>query len=123
MTTKLKAARTKAGDVENAIIKYFVVHGGWARKIHVTPVPVRTKANGKWSITRLRKNPKMKGMADVLAVLAGIPYRIEVKVGRDTEKEHQEQDRLLYEKAGGRSMIVSSVDDFLEQMEAHSNVL
>ena len=108
-------AKVKAGDVENAIVKYFVVHSGWARKIHVTPIPIRAKVNGRSTIVGQRKNPKMRGMADVMAMIGGIGYRIEVKVGRDKESLEQEQDRLAWEQAGGRSMIVSSVDDFMSQ--------
>lgn len=108
--------KISASSVENAVIDYFRKRGGYARKIHVTPIPVRRKVNGKWIIAGQRKNPKMRGMADVMALLAGVPYRIEVKRPGDTEKKHQEEDRLGWEKSGGRSLIIRDIDDFLEQI-------
>lgn len=109
---------TKATQVEDFIIGWFMtVNRSWARKVHVTPIPIRTKVRGRWQITGLRPNPKMVGFADVMASMNRISYRIEVKVGKDKESPEQRADRLTFERSRGNSMIVKSVDDFLEQME------
>ncbi len=104
-----------ATQVENAIIDYIRKRGGWARKIHTTGVPRRRKINGKWQIVGLRKNPKMEGMGDVYVQEKGITTRVEVKRPGDTEKPNQEEDRFIWERAGGPSLIVRDIDDFLKQ--------
>lgn len=103
----------KASRIEDGIVKWYFMHGGWARKIHVTGIPV---ANGG-KIVRWRKNPKMVGSPDVIACLQGIAHRIEVKVGSDKESQHQVVDRQNFERSGGKSMVVVSLDDFLSQVQ------
>lgn len=100
--------RVKAGDVEKAIIEYLRLKKFYARKIYVSGIPIRGDRN------RWRRNP-MKGMADIIAVCAGIAYRIEVKCGKDRESREQVADREEWEAAGGRSLIVRDVEDFLSQ--------
>ena len=102
----------KAAIIEDGIVKWYFMNGGWARKIHVTGIPV--SSGGK--IIRWRKNTKMLGMADVMACLDGVAHRVEVKVGRDKESPEQRVDRQNFERSGGKSMIVESLDDFLSQV-------
>ncbi len=108
-----RLVKFSAHDVEKAIVDWFLYRGGWAVIITVSGKPV---FRGKQFIC-LRPNHDMRGMADVYGMLPpdGVIYRIEVKVGRDTESADQIRDRVQWEQAGGRSMIVKSIDDFLEQ--------
>lgn len=108
---------TKATQVEDFIIHWFQWRQAWARKVHVTPIPIRKKIKGRWIITGLRPNPKMVGFADVMACMDGLAYRIEVKVGKDKESPEQKKDRLIFEGAKGISLVVSGVDDFTDKME------
>jgi len=71
--------KLSAGQVENAIIDYIRKQGGWARKIHVLPVPIRKKVGKQWLLLGYRKNPKMVGMADIYVMANGITTRVEVK--------------------------------------------
>lgn len=112
---------SKASKIEDGIVAWFLYNGGWARKIHVTPIPTRKKIGGKWKVTGFRPNPKMVGIADILACKKGLSYRIEVKAGDDKESIHQRVDRITYEESGGISMIVESLDDFLNQIKVLQN--
>lgn len=107
--------KVTANQVENAIIDYIRKRGGWARKIHVLPVPIKSKFGTKWLIEGWRKNSKMVGMADVYVMENGITTRVEVKLRGDTEKPDQKEDRFIWERAGGPSLIVKDIDDFLKQ--------
>jgi len=107
--------KLSAGQVENAIIDYIRKQGGWARKIHVLPVPIRKKVGKQWLLLGYRKNPKMVGMADIYVMANGITTRVEVKRPGDTEKPEQLEDRMIWEDAGGPSLIVSDIDDFMNQ--------
>lgn len=112
---------SKASHVEDAIIAWFLYNRGWARKIHVTPIPNREKIQGVWKVTGFRPNPKMVGMPDIVACKKGLSYRIEVKVGKDKESIEQKVDRKNYVESGGISMIVESLDDFLNQIKVLQN--
>lgn len=107
--------KVTATQVENAIIDFIRKRGGWARKIHTTGIPRRGKIKGKWQIVGLRRNPKMEGLADIYVMEKGITTRVEVKRKGDTEKPEQKEDRFLWERAGGPSLIVKDIDDFLNQ--------
>lgn len=104
-----------ATQVENAIIDYIRKRGGWARKIHVLPIPIKKKFGKLWLLVGWRKNPKMVGMGDVYVMENGITTRVEVKRPGDTEKPDQKEDRFIWERAGGPSLIVKDIDDFLKQ--------
>ncbi len=104
-----------AVQVENAIVDYIRKKGGWATVINVLPVPIKKKFGKKWLLVGWRKNPKMVGLADVYIMENGITTRVEVKRPGDTEKPDQKEDRFLWERAGGPSLIVKDIDDFLKQ--------
>ena len=110
------SVKFNAHDVEKAIVQYFRMRGGWSTIITVSGKPVFK--NKKFVC--LRPNHDMRGMADVYGMIAGIMYRVEVKVGRDVESADQIRDRLEWEAAGGRSLIVKTIDDFLSQMEINN---
>lgn len=113
---------SKASHIEDGIVAWFFYHGGWARKIHVTPIPTRKKIKGKWQITGMRPNPKMVGCADIMACRKSLAYRIEVKTPGDKESIEQKVDRQNFENADGISMIVKSLDDFLGQIKVLKNI-
>lgn len=103
--------KVTAAQVENAIVEFIHYRGGWARVVHTTGIPLAVK--GK--IIRWKKNPKMKGMADLYVMEKGITTRVEVKRPGDKENDDQKRDRERWEAAGGPSLIVSDIDDFLNQ--------
>jgi hypothetical protein len=104
-----------ATNVENAICDYIRARGGWARKIHVLPIPIKKKFGSQWLLVGWRKNPKMVGLGDVYVMEKGITTRVEVKRPGDTESVEQKADRGIWERAGGPSLIVKDIDDFIKQ--------
>jgi hypothetical protein len=57
-------------------------------------------------------------MADITAVIKGQHVSIEVKYGRDRIRPEQMKVKQEIEEAGGRYIIASSFDNFLEQIKA-----
>lgn len=110
-----KAPKITAVQVENAICDYIRKRGGYAMKIHVTGIPIEKRINGVRRIVAHRKNPKMRGLGDLYIQERGVTTRVEVKRPGDTEKPEQREDRFLWERAGGPSLIVETIDDFLKQ--------
>ena len=115
---------SKASIIEDSIADYIqLVMRGYFKKIQTTGIPVRRKINGKWTLVAIRKNPKQVGAMDCLVMFKGIAIRVEVKTKGDVESLEQRIDREQWEAAGGESMIVKSLDDFIEQFKAISKAL
>jgi hypothetical protein len=72
--------------------------------------------------TRIPSGSK-KGMQDIDTNLKhsqhkfGIPWKIEVKAGNDTHKEHQKEYGRKVSSTGGHYSVVKSCSDFLEQYD------
>ncbi len=65
------------------------------------------------------KSSTKKGTADINGIIGGsdttigIPCHIEIKVGRDTQKEDQKKQEKQVNSVGGLYTIVKTVDEFL----------
>ena len=80
----------------------------------VTDVLGRTKTIGSmtWG-----KSTATKGSADISATILGRSVKIEVKIGRDRQSEHQKVYQEAVEKSGGQYWIVKNFDDFYEKYQ------
>ena len=78
----------------------------------VTDVIGRTKTIGSmtWG-----KSTATKGSADISATILGRSVKIEVKIGRDRQSEHQKVYQEAIEKSGGQYWIVKNFSDFYEK--------
>lgn len=109
--TKAKIKENQA-QVKSAIAEYInYLSGGVAWVINVSGVPVKGNPH------IMRKNPEMKGLADVLGCYRGRFLFIEVKLPGDKEDPDQEEKRLAVEASGGITLLVKSVDDVTEYFE------
>jgi len=69
------------------------------------------------------KSSSKNGMQDIDTNLAhpdhkfGIPWKIEVKVGKDTHKDHQKEFGKLIQRTGGVYSVVRSAEDFIHQYD------
>jgi hypothetical protein len=74
--------------------------------------------------TKRIKSSSINGMQDIDTNIKhplhpyGIPWKIEIKVGRDTHKDHQKDFGKLVSKTGGKYSVVRSVEDFFSQYDA-----
>ena len=80
----------------------------------VTDVIGRTKTIGSmtWG-----KSTATKGSADISATILGRSVKIEVKIGRDRQSEHQKVYQEAIEKSGGQYWIVKNFADFYEKYQ------
>jgi hypothetical protein len=74
-----------------------------------TDVLGRTKTIGS---TKYIPTTGTKGSADISATIAGKSIKIEVKIGKDKQSEHQKTYQEQIEKAGGYYLIVKDFDSF-----------
>ena len=94
-----------ANELTKAVIKRInLIKGCMAYRS--SNIPVRGKAN-----------TVKKGLADITCVVHGYAVYIEVKTGRDYQKEDQKAFQEEVENAGGYYWIVTSWDQFLSDWE------
>lgn len=104
-------------------IKDFLTLSGWQaerissegrvidnRKI-VTDVVGRMKQIG--SVTRIKSSGR-KGTADISATIKGRSVKIEVKIGRDSQSDKQEEYQREVESAGGVYLIAKDFESFYQ---------
>lgn len=72
-----------------------------------TRIPSSSK-NGMQDIDTNLKHPKHP---------FGIPWKIEIKIGKDTHKSHQKKFGELVKSTGAHYSVVKTVEDFLEQYD------
>jgi hypothetical protein len=75
----------------------------------VTDVLGRTKTIGS---TKYIPTTGTKGSADISATIAGKSVKIEVKINKDRQSEHQKAYQEQIEKAGGVYLIIKDFDSF-----------
>jgi hypothetical protein len=69
------------------------------------------------------KSSSKKGMQDIDTNIRhpqhpfGIPWKIEIKIGRDTHKEKQKEYGAKVSKTGGVYSVVKTAEDFFEQLD------
>lgn len=55
-----------------------------------------------------------RGSADLSATIAGRSIKVEIKIGKDRQSEHQKQYQHEVERAGGQYWLVRSFEGFLQ---------
>ncbi len=72
--------------------------------------------------TRIKSSSK-NGMQDIDTNIKhpkhpyGIPWKIEIKVGKDTHKENQKRYGKLVQRTGGHYSVVRNAEDFFKQLD------
>jgi len=98
-----------ANELTKCIIKWLEMNGHFAGRVNTT---------GTYSkkLNKFIHSGSRKGMADVTAVVNGRHVSIEIKIGRDKLRPEQLKVKDEVEKAGGIYLVVSSFDNFMEQI-------
>lgn len=102
------------GDIQNAICEYLELRGRCFFRLNNIPAFNRGEA-GK---IIMRKLPKYtpKGLPDIIVVVGGLFYALEVKKGNP--KTYQSKDQKIFEalvkKHGGKYFVVRSIEDVQE---------
>ncbi len=117
---KPKYTDRNANGLTKAIIDYLRLEGWQAERISVTGRYIdnskvvtdclgrqRTIGTGQYIPSSMQK-----GSADISATIAGRSVKIEVKIGRDRQSEHQALYQQQVESAGGFYLLVRSFDEF-----------
>jgi hypothetical protein len=120
---KPKYKSKNANSLTRAIIDYLNLSGHQAERI---------SSSGRWIEIKNSEGHKIgqgqwipgtgtKGTADISATIFGKSVKIEVKIGKDKQSDHQirYQEQIL--KAGGFYWIAKDFDHFLEQYTLFSN--
>ena len=108
-----------ANGLTKCIKDWIMLHGGQAERINTTGIyrPGETvidvigrarEMKGKWT-----KGGATSGSADISATVRGRAWKIEVKIGRDTQSDEQKEYQADVERAGGIYSIVGSFEEFI----------
>jgi len=113
-----------ANGLTRCIIDYLTLQGYQAERISTTGRMVDntktftnvlgiTKQIGskKWI-----KGSGTKGSADISATIKGKSVKIEVKIGKDRQSEHQKKYQESIEKSGGIYLIATSFEQFINNI-------
>jgi len=100
------------------IVNYLIWSGHFAnrtgnegRVIIKDAKPVRIPSSGKNGMQDIDTNIKHPQHP------FGIPWKIEIKVGRDTHKDHQKEFGKIVQKTGGVYSVVRDAEDFFSQLD------
>lgn len=101
---------TTANDLTKTIIwDMYHVRGGVAYRINNGAV-----YDQKRKI--YRKGVQRKGIPDIIGIIGGRFYGIEVKIGKDRQSADQKEIQREILEAGGVYFIAKSYDDYLEKL-------
>lgn len=106
-------------DLTTFIVDFLQWSGHFANRTGNEGRVIKNKAGKQIRIASSSKN----GMQDIDSNLKhsehkfGIPWKIEVKAGKDTHKEHQKEFGKLVLNTGGHYSVVRNADDFLDQYD------
>lgn len=129
--TYTKYSDKTANKLTLAIIKWFQLESGQAERISCTGRLLDRRKTFTDVVGRTRQigsttwiPPSMKpGTADISALYKlnetdkiATAFRVEIKVGRDTQRPAQVEYQKEVERAGGIYIIATSFDDFIKQM-------
>lgn len=105
------AVELSANDLTTEVIQHIRKLGGWATRVNTSGFfdPVA----GFW-----RKGVTDPGTPDVIAVLQGQFYGIEVKAGNDRLRPAQEQTKKSINNAKGIFLVAKSLEKFREELRA-----
>lgn len=70
----------------------------------------RRIGSGKWI-----KGSMQPGTADISATIQGLSVKIEIKIGKDRQSQKQHEYQNQVKKSGGKYIIVTSFQNFLQQ--------
>ena len=111
-----------ANGLTSCIISWLRLQGMQAERISVTGRQIdqrvtytdvlghqRTIGSLKWI-----KTSGTRGSADISATIAGKSVKIEVKLGRDKQRQAQSEYQKAIEKAGGLYFIASTFEQFYD---------
>lgn len=119
---------SKANGLTGAVIKYIQLNHGQAERISVTgrridnTKVVENVLGQKMMIGSVDwiKSSMQKGSADISAIIKTrsgviIPWKIEIKIGKDKIRPDQVTYSEQVKRAGGHYSTVKTFDDFFEQ--------
>lgn len=102
--------------MQNAIVNYLNWTGNYGNRINVEGRLINkstTTVSGAIFEDKKRiKSSTKKGTADIDCLINKKPVKLEVKIGKDYQKEHQKKEEDRIKKAGGYYFIVKTMDDF-----------
>ena len=105
--------RGKQSQIKASIAEWIEWNGGYAVVTNISGIPI------KGDFSRMRKNPEMAGLGDVISCWYGEFHQFEVK---PTDKAQLDPDQLDHqhrtERGGGFYHQVVSVDDVIRILEA-----
>lgn len=104
---KTKFNDSTSNDLTKCILAYFRMNGGYA---------VRINTQGQWNekLGMFTKSTTKKGTSDVHGCLNGRFYSIEVKIGRDSQSDEQEETQVYVEASGGLYFVAKNYQSFYE---------
>ena len=113
---------TTANQLTQAIINYIKLLGNQAERISVSGRTIDHRQTFTDVLGHQRTIGKLswipgtmtRGSADISATIAGRSFKIEVKVGRDKQSEHQKQYQRDIEAAGGIYLTCRTFQGFYE---------
>lgn len=110
-----------ANGLTRCVIDWCRLTGHMAERVNSMGRKINHNGREKWI-----PGAGTRGTADIHATkmifvegrgAVGLTVMVEVKIGRDRQSDHQRQYQQRIEGAGGRYLIVHSLDDFVNQWE------
>jgi hypothetical protein len=113
-----------ANGLTRCIIDYLTLQGYQAERISTTGRMVDNTKNytNVLGITKQLGSKKWikgsgtKGSADISATIKGKSVKIEVKIGKDRQSEHQKAYQQSIENSGGLYLIATSFEQFINNI-------
>lgn len=110
---KKKYEDKTANGLQRAIVDFLTLEGWQAERINVMGRPVfRTNREGEKVLDKWITGQSRVGSADLSATIKGRSVKIEVKIGRDRQREEQRQYQQEIERAGGVYVIAKTFAEF-----------
>lgn len=112
-----------ANALTKAVVRWIELHNGQAERINTqgTYIKGKTISTGMYGVKQLQgkyiPSGSTRGSADISATINGRSVKIEVKIGKDKQSEHQKKYQSDIEAAGGLYWLVRSFDSFITMWE------
>jgi hypothetical protein len=103
--------KQKETDIQNAICEYLEIKGRCFFRLNNIPA-FNKGAGGKITMRRLPKYTP-KGLPDIIVVVGGLFYALEVKKSdpKTYQSKEQKEFELSVKKHGGKYFVVRSIED------------
>jgi len=119
---KPKYTDKTANGLTKCIIDYLILNGCQAERINTTGrvIDERKHVTNVVGITKVIGSMKYipttgtKGSADISATIKGRSVKIEVKIGKDRQSDHQKRYQEMIERAGGVYIIAKDFQGFYD---------